>query len=619
MSANKQEILLHHYIQELTYLRKMGAIFAAQYPKIAARLELDKDECADPHIERLIESVAFLTGRIQYHIDSEFPIFTTALLDILYPQYLQPIPSLTIAEFEIDSTQGQINEGYLIPKHTKLATLETTKGLLGQFRTCYPLTLWPLAISEAQFESTDKYYFLDTRTDVVGVLRLQLSCQSTVTLSDLTKLKQLCIHLNQPWLQAGPLYELLFGEVIEIVLLSNEHRLTLSTKALRPIGFEEDESILPYPPHAHPAYALLQEYFVFPDKFLFFELSQLEQLFERDSTGQFQYLQKEQSTVDILFLLKNIPPPTLVVDKNAFKLGCVPIVNLFTKYSEPLRLDHRQLEYRLAGDLYRERYTEIHSVLKVFASNQDETEVVELQPYFSFRHHAQKNRPRGFWFTRRIPTQRADLTGTDILLSFLDLDFTPELPSYPTTFAQLLCTNRELSRHIQPGTLLQLDDSAPIKGIYTLKHPTIQISPPLEGAAIWRIISHLSLNHLSFTEPTHGLTALQEILRLYNFTQDKAVEKRIIGIRNLKIVRKMGRLGSDAWRGFIRGFKITLEVDKDAYRGSSALVLASVLERFFALYVSANSFTQLILKEVNSAPDDVWKKWPSRPGKQLHL
>ena len=619
MSANNQEILLHHYIQELTYLRKMGAIFAAQYPKIAARLELDKDECADPHIERLIEAVAFLTGRIQYQVESEFPIFTTALLEILYPQYLQPIPSLTIAEFEVDPNQGQINEGYLIPKHASLSTLEGSKGLFGQFRTCYPLTLWPLEVSEAQFEATDKYYFLDTRIDIVGVLRLQLACQSTVTLPDLTQLQQLRIHLNQPWLQAGPLYELLFSEVIEIVLRSNEHSITLSTEAIRPVGFEEEENILPYPPHAHPAYALLQEYFVFPDKFLFFELSQLGQLFKQDSTGQFQYLQKGQTGFEILFLLKNPPPPTLAIDKNAFKLGCVPIVNLFTKHSEPLRLDHRQLEYRLAGDFYRERYVEIHSVLKVFAANEDNTKVVELHPYFSFRHHTQKNRPRGFWFTRRIPTQRADLTGTDILLSFLDLDFTPELPAYSNTFSQLLCTNRELASHIQPGTLLQLSDSAPLKGIYVLKHPTAQISPPLEGLAIWRIISHLSLNHLSFTEPTHGLAALQEILRLYNFTQDKAVEKRIIGIRNLEIRRKMGRLGTDAWRGFIRGFEITLAIDKEAYRGGSALVLAGVLERFFALYVSANSFTQLILKEVNSAPKDIWKQWPPRPGKQLQL
>lgn len=608
---NKQETVLQYYIQELTALREEGAAFAVRYPKIAARLELDKDECADPHIERLLEAVAFLTGRIRYHIDSEFPIFTTALLDILYPHYLQPVPSLTIAQFAIEPQQGQITEGYLIPRHSSVYTKAVSKDLVCRFRTCYPLVLWPLEISAAQFESKNEYSFLDTRPEVAGVLRLRFTCQTGITLQQLNQLTTLRVHLNQPWLEAGPLYELLFGHLLEINLLSASQHLSLPAQAIRAVGFDEEESVLPYPSYSHPAYSLLQEYFAFPDKFLFFDLTQLHKLFEHD------LIQDQQTEFDVLFLFNT--HLTLKVDKNAFKLGCTPIINLFSKVSEPIRMDYHRTEYRLVPDVQHERITEIHSVLKVTTSSlekKDETSV-EVQPFFSFRHAAKAKGHRSFWFTRRIPTQRSDLTGTDLLLSFLDLDFIPTVPPHQILFAHLLCTNRELAMQVQPGTELSLEDSAPLKGIFTLKHPTSQLSPPLEGASVWRIISHLSLNHLSLTEKKSNLSALQEILRLYNLAQDKSIEKRILGIRKMHVERKVRRLGEDAWRGFIRGFEIILEVDRDSYKGSSAFLLASILDRFFALYVSVNSFTRLILKEEHS--ETLWKKWPPRSGRNIQL
>ena len=91
MIANSHEELLKYYKSELTYLRRMGGVFAERYPKVAKRLELGRDECTDPHVERLIEAFAFLTGRLQHEIDSEFPDITSALLNILYPQLTSPI------------------------------------------------------------------------------------------------------------------------------------------------------------------------------------------------------------------------------------------------------------------------------------------------------------------------------------------------------------------------------------------------------------------------------------------------------------------------------------------------------------------------------------------------
>ncbi|MDH3599965.1 MAG: type VI secretion system baseplate subunit TssF, partial [Candidatus Tectomicrobia bacterium] len=170
---NTQDALRGYYQQELTYLRRQGANFAARYPKVASRLELGAHECADPHVERLIESFAFLTARIQRQLDSEFPQITSALLGILYPQFLSPVPAMSVAQIEVDAEQGKLTDGHLIPRHTPLFA-KSPQGHICRFRTCYPVTLWPLQVAFAGFEAPAKYEWLDARADVATVLRLRL-------------------------------------------------------------------------------------------------------------------------------------------------------------------------------------------------------------------------------------------------------------------------------------------------------------------------------------------------------------------------------------------------------------------------------------------------------------
>ena len=127
MIANSHEELLKYYKSELTYLRRMGSVFAERYPKVAKRLEIGHDECSDPHVERLIEAFAFLTGRLQHEIDSEFPDITSALLNILYPQLTSPIPSMAIAQFNVSHAQGKLTTGFTIEPGK---TTESAKTLL---------------------------------------------------------------------------------------------------------------------------------------------------------------------------------------------------------------------------------------------------------------------------------------------------------------------------------------------------------------------------------------------------------------------------------------------------------------------------------------------------------
>lgn len=601
MSLEGRDSLLRAYQRELAYLRQAGAAFSTKYPKIAARLELSADASADPHVERLIESFAFLTARLQEQIDAEFTQLTGSLLEILYPHLQQPIPPMAIARFEVDPEQGLPLSGFDLASGTSLFA-RTDGGALCRFRTAFPLTLWPIEITEAALETTDRYPCLDGRTQALSAIRLRLTCKAG-------SFAQLGLRTLRLFVSAEPqaafrLYDLLAAACAGVALLPDgkpEPEL-LGRGAVRPVGLSPEESILPSPAHGHPAYRLLQEYFLFPEKFLFFDID----------LPRYQSAQKH---VDVLLLLTEAPR-ALPVNLETFLLGCTPIINLFPKVSEPIRLTQKLLEYPLIPDKRNERTTEVHSIRKVSVSA-DPTSREEIAPYFSFQHPAGGPGHQVFYRARRQPTGRKELPGTEVFLSFLDLQAHPTHPEVPTIFAHTLCTNRDLAAQMSAGALLQVEKAAPVKRVTCVRKPTEPVDPPLGGSGLWRLISQLSLNHLSLTHAsggTEGPQALREILRLNCLKLDAAAENQIMGITKVHAGPKMLQIGTDAWRGFCQGLEVILTVDEALYVGSSALMLSAVLSRFFGLYVAVNSFAQLVL--CSEQRQGEWIRWPARTGAQ---
>lgn len=600
----QDEDFLQYYERELTYLRRMGAEFAGRYPKVAGRLELGANECSDPHVERLLESFAFLTARIQQHLDSEFPEITSALLGILYPQFLNPVPSMAVACFEVDPDQGKLTTGRRIERHTSLFA-QTQQGLVCRFRTCYPVVLWPVEVAYAGLESPDQFDFLDAFPQVAAVLRLRLERRGG-TFRELEGFRRLRFYLDGDGTLVNALYELLFAHVSRVVLLpeGGGRPVFLPGGAILPVGFGPEEETLPYPRHAHYGYRLLQEYFTFPEKFLFFDIDHLD-------------AHSPDRALDILILLDQAPRGRLSVDRNTFRLGCTPVVNLFRQTADPIRLDHRETEYRLVPDTRRERTTEIHSILSVSAASDPDDDRTVFEPFYSFNHRTEGEEQRAFWHARRQYTGRKDLPGTEMYLSLVDLDFKPALPPTQTVYAHTLCTNRDLASQLTDGAVLQIEEAAPLGRITCLGKPTPQLPPALGGAALWRLISHLSLNYLSLSEGRESLKALREILRLYSFSYRPSTDQQIAGIRDMSCRKVVRRVGPEAWRGFCRGIEVTLEFDEDLYAGSSAFLLASVLNHFFALYASIHSFTQLVIK--SDQREGIWKRWPPMAGEQIVL
>src|SRR6185295_3795020 len=466
MIANSHEELLKYYKSELTYLRRMGGVFAERYPKVAKLLELGRDECAAPHVERLIEAFAFLTGRLQHEIDSEFPDITSALLNILYPQLTSPIPSMAIAQFNVAQDQGKMTTGFTIDRHTPLFA-DAANDVFCRFRTCYPVTLWPLKVAGAELESTRRWNFIDADSKAVASLRLKLECLPGGKLNELP-VDRLRFYLNGDPTSVKTLYELLFSNVhdVAIQIPGAASPVYLGSDSIKSVGLEAYDDMLPHPPNVHPGYMLLLEYFAFPKQYLFFDLCFDQSNPDRRGTTNtlLDFLSNaEASSIDVLLLLNSRPTENLVVDENTFCLGCTPIINLFPKTTEPIRLDHRSLEYPLVPDKRRERTTEIHSILSVSASSNANDSSQRLEPFYSYNHQMEASDQKAFWHARRVATQRNDMAGTDMMLSFLDLDFNPSLPAVQTVYAHTLCTNRELATELPPDASLQTEERAPLE------------------------------------------------------------------------------------------------------------------------------------------------------------
>lgn len=601
------KVLLPYYERELSHLRRLSREFAEQYPKIAGRLAIEGDTCADPHVERLLEGFAFLAARVHHKLDDEFPEITDAFLEIMYPHYLRPIPSMSIAQFHINLKEPQLTSRYTVPRHTQLHS-QTINGISCNFRSCYPVDLWPIHITAARVEPIERSGF-SAASDVVAVIRIQLDC---VGATNFTKLgiNTLRFFLNGEASVVHTLYELLFNNCCNITLSSsNGKKVVLAPDSLVPVGFTEDEGMLDYDHRSFLGYRLLTDYFSFPDKFLFFDLQNLE------VAAKSGFIKQMEIVISISAFERAERLDSLITSVTAknFLLGCAPVVNLFKQNAEPIRWTHLKTEHQVIPDLHRVRGIEAYSIDSVRMVSRSRTEEVkEFKPFFSHKHGVDVG-SKNYWYASRKASTLKEEEGTDLYLSLVDLNFNPSVPTVDSVSLELTCTNRDLPTLLPFGGSqadLNIEGSSVVKRINFLRKPTQTIRPPLRHGARWRLISHLTLNHLSIVED--GREALLEMLSLYNFSETGAIKKQINGITDVVSRPTVVRLKSLQRMTFVQGTEVTIEFDESEYTGSGIFLFASVLERFLALYCSVNSFTQLVVK--TRQRERGLTKWPARSG-----
>ncbi len=612
-----REELLAYYERELTYLRQMGAEFAQKYPKIASRLLLEPDRCEDPHVERLLEAFAFLAARVHLRVDDDFPEITSALLGILYPHYVRPLPSMSVVQFHADPEQGKLSTGLSVPRGAMLYSRDV-EGVPCKFRTCYDTTLWPLTVAEANWRTPDRLTPPVKAGDAVVAIRLLVKCDQDVNFGKL-EMRSLRFYLNGEPNFVHALYELLCNNCVQVLLRDPNPRgrkepVALPPGMLRPVGFAENESLLPYPRRSFSGYRLLQEYFTFPEKFFFLELKGLEAL----AAAGFN------DTAEIVFLISRFERNEraqmleLGVTNQTFRLGCSPIVNLFAQTAEPILLDQTRYEYPIVPDVRRQYAMEIFSVDDVVGTNPRSREVVQYRPFYTFHHQQadERNNLPAFWqSTRRSAGIRAD-ERTDVYLTLVDKTGRVIRPDVDTVTVRCTCTNFTLPSRLPFGSEagdFELEGVSAIRRIVVLRKVTPTLRPPAGKGALWRLISHLSLNYLSLVD--EGKEALQQILNLYNFSDSAHLENQIAGIHEVKSSRHYARLITDNGVASARGTRVEMWLDEEQFVGGGVYLFASVLEHFLGAYVSMNSFSQLAVSTLQRR--EVLREWPPRAGQAI--
>lgn len=598
--GRNQEELLTYYQREMAYLRQMGAIFAEKHPKIAKRLDIGQGDSLDPNTARLLESFAFLTATLQRDMDAEFPRISQNLLSGLYPQFVHPVPSCSIAQFQVDTQKSVPTVGYTVPQSTSLIAQAAEKGVSCQFQTGYHVDLWPISIENVSLVPVTDYTFSNYCTDQAHIIKIDLVPLSG-SFKSLENLSQLRFFINGGRDLQNILYEAIFVSS-GFVGISRDDSLNVEvrTNSLKTVGLTEKEVIFPQALSLHPAYAFLLEYFCFPDKFFFFDVTQLQN-------------NKADKKLSLFIPIHNADKLSWIdFSVNIFLLGCTPIINIFKKISEPFLLDGLSTEYRLIPDQRREMITETQTVLSLYKTNSSTPDPIPLSPYFNFMYQEDINDQKVFWVQRRIPTIRPGMVGTDTYLSFIDFEFNPKVPSADTIYGELLCTNRDLAAQIPSGAVLQIEHDTPSSNIICLNAPTLPLYPPQGGQTLWALISQLSLNRISLSNNKYSLEAFKSILRLYVNLGTPQTSNEVEAISQMHCAETIQRLGKEAWRNFVRGTSITLTFDEKYLGGDSPFLFATVLNHFFGLYTTLNSFTQLTIQKANQP--GVWKTWPPLAG-----
>jgi len=623
----RRDRLLVYYERELRFIRKLATGFASKYPEVASRLQLEPTKCEDPHVERLIEAFAMLTARVHLRLDDDFAEVTDALMGILYPHYLRPIPSMTIVQMHVDPEVAAIPGGFTVDAHSILHSAPAG-GVRCQFRTCYPLALYPIEVAAVEVTGTTPLRGQPVPDTARSALRIRLRTQGGVPFSELAP-DRLRFFLDATSGDIHSLYELFLRDPQGLLLTRPDDDAATSPsrghfvapEEIRPVGFAPDEGLLDYPPESFLGYRLLQEYFTFPDKFLFVELGGLGPVTARH----------EGRELDVHVLLPQTPGQLDIrVEPENLKLGCTPAINLFPRTLDPIRLTHNTVENPLVPDARAPDSFEVHSIRRVTSVTPGTGRTVAYQPFYGVRHGASRpTEGTAYWHAIRRPSLRKGDSGSDVFISLVDPRF--DLLSAPVDVLHVdaLCTNRALPSRLPFGATsgdFRLEGRPGIQRIVALRKPTDPLPAPCDGANRWRLVSHLSLNYVSLLDSGRtgdadsegrAVESLRELLRLYDFNDSPVTRQRIAGLVGLEARRIVRRVGRGAEAGFARGILAELEFDASQYTGAGVFLFASVLEQFLGLYTSINSFTQVVARVRQH--QGILKRWPPRAGEATLL
>lgn len=618
--------MLRYYSEELQYMREMGTEFAAQFPKVAARLALEATEVADPYVERLLEGLSFLAARIRLKLDAEFPRFTQHLLEMVYPHYVRPTPAMAIVQFIPTMTEGSLAAGFTVPRGTMLrGQLPRGEQTASQFRTAHDVTLWPLSVAEARyvpFAPDLPLNRLPLADSARGLLRLRLRASASLTFDQIA-LDRLVLFFAGNDDVALKLYELVLGSALGVLVVPPARPVPwfewTGPEAVQPVGFAREQALIPYTSRSFDGYRLLHECFAMPERFRFVELGGLRKALARHNGEEIEV---------VIPLARGEAGLANMVDRTNLALHCTPAINLVARHADRIHVTDQQPEHQVVVDRTKPADFEVYSVERVVGYGEGLEAEQEFRPFYTAVDREEARPARGYFTVRREPRalserQRRDGTrtsyiGSEAFLSLVDPREAPYSGRLRQLVVDVLASNRDLPLLMPVGseTDFTLAISAPVAGIRCLRGPTRPRPAMAEGEMAWRLINHLSLNYLTVTDldGEQGATALRELLGLYADLVDADVadavsRRQTQGVRRVAVSPRTRRLPVPGPIVFARGLEVRITVDESPFAGASAFLLGAVLEQVFARLASMNTFTELVL--VSETRGEV-KRWPPR-------
>jgi type VI secretion system protein ImpG len=586
-----------YYQEELIALRELGKEFAEGNPALAPFLGTPG---RDPDVERLLEGFAFLAGRLRQKIDDELPEIIHSLFNLLWPNYLRQIPASTIIQYK---PSGNISGVVHIPRGSIINSVPV-KGVPCQFRTVFDTEVLPLSLTGQSFLEKN------------GEASLTLKFASMGVPLDNIPLSKFCFFIKGEPAIAHTIYYSMIAKTKEVRLVMQDAEKKSVVAAavpakdsIRPVGFLENEGLYPYPANTFPGYRLLQEYFCFPEKFLFVEVGNLDRCFNRNILSKFQ----GETEFEIHFVMPELPESFESFRVENWQLYCTPAVNLFTIDSSPLTLDHKQTEYRIVPDPSYPYHYSTYSVDRIKTWGHNNRKYRSYVEFESFEHESLEKDFRAYY--RRLIRPSHKDGAPETYLSFIQAPGEAELPQAETISIELTCTNRDLPRELGVGDVHVQTPATPSSVSFRNITPVIPpFNPPLEGDLLWRLLSNMSLNYIALTD----IAALKAIISAYDFRsrfdrpRARILEKTLQGMVGISC-KQTDRIH----KGLpVRGMRTRLVLDQRSFSCEGDMYLfGSVLNEFFALYATVNSFHQLIVVEAKRGEEYIW---PARLGK-VHM
>jgi type VI secretion system protein ImpG len=622
--------LLSVYEQELRYFRESSVEFARQFPKIAGRLGIDSTEIADPYVERLIEATAFLSARVSLKLNAEYPHFTQNFLEIAYPNYLAPTPAMIVVQITPDLKDAKLASGMVIPKASAIRAIKPIgQSTYCEFTTAHQVTMLPMEVNKAEYFrfAPDLPLAQHPRAkDVQGGVRIQLGCTAGLQFSQ-TTIKELTFHLGGSDDVAWQLHECLLGDPVTVMLRGLDVKGTqvgtlieLAPSVLEPVGFGDNENLLPQSNAGFSGHRLLHEYFAFAQRFQFVRLK------GDNVTHAFKQLKTNSAELIIVFSRGDPALEKLVTSAN-FMLNCVPAVNLFKKHIDRVPLSDSLSEFHLIPDRTRPQDFEIYNISDVVGYGKAEDDTLGTQKFHPFyaAFHGNRFAHPAYYTTRREPRllsakqkiqgNRTSYIGTEVFIQLVD----PQEAPYSSKIKQLgitaLCSNRDLPviMQLDDGNHFEFVEGFTAKGIKVVRGPS-RPSVPLFGTdSNWQLIDHLSLNYLSIADvdPAQAAAHVKEALLLYGKIMEETRQSQINGLKAVHSKAVTRRLRGKGPIAFGRGTEVTLEVDELAFYGGSVFLFGAVLSEWLKRHASTNGFIETVLRSHNKSKIERMRWRPS--------